>query len=587
MRILVADDHGIVRAGIRLLLERQPDLDVVAEAADGVEAVEQALASRPDLCILDVGMPRMTGLQAAREIRSHLPDARVLMLSMHDDERYLFEALKAGASGYVLKREADQDLVGAVRAVGRGEAFLTNAAERSIIRRWMDDGAEGPGDPADPARGRGRQADRRGPHQLADRRDPPPLGEDGRVAPRERPAQARDARPGRARALRDPPRPRRAVDDTGRSAPTHRRPCVRRVDHIEAPRVPRRQLPWVNVAMLRMDQQLGRPVLIEFWDFCRANSIRTLPYMKAWHERYATAGLRVIGVHTSRLRAVGRTPKRSRRRSRGWRSPTRSSSTSSTRSGSCTGTSAGRPATSSTRQGTLFDYHYGEGGYDETERAIQELLGIEQPTLAPLRPEDVPGALLSRRARTWTGAYSGPYQAGGVWAVLDGSGSVAATAATLDVDHPGCYELISHERSTAGELELTVGDGRPLLRGLLHARAGSRDRVEQVDRARAARRSSSARAEPGPVRALGRIGPRGSRARGPSSRVLISRAPEARATRRARRRAAARRDGCGRRSPARRRRRAARTTSPNARSAGARGARARRGRRAADRARRG
>jgi DNA-binding NarL/FixJ family response regulator len=150
MKILVADDHGIVRAGIRLLLERQNDLEVVAEASDGVEAVEQALAYRPDLCILDVGMPRLTGLQAAREIRAHLPDARVLMLSMHDDERYLFEALKAGASGYVLKREADQDLVGAIRAVGSGEAFLTNAAERSIIREWMDDGAEGPAVPLTP-----------------------------------------------------------------------------------------------------------------------------------------------------------------------------------------------------------------------------------------------------------------------------------------------------------------------------------------------------------------------------------------------------------------------------------------------------
>jgi DNA-binding NarL/FixJ family response regulator len=92
----------------------------------------------------------MTGLQAARAIRSHLPEARVLMLSMHDDERYLFEALKAGASGYVLKREADQDLVEAVRAVGRGEAFLTNAAERSIIRSWMADGAEGPVVPLTP-----------------------------------------------------------------------------------------------------------------------------------------------------------------------------------------------------------------------------------------------------------------------------------------------------------------------------------------------------------------------------------------------------------------------------------------------------
>jgi DNA-binding NarL/FixJ family response regulator len=147
MRILIADDHGIVRSGIRLLLERQPGMEVVAEAPDGVEAFEQALACKPDLCVLDVGMPRMTGLQATREIRSHLPDAHVLILSMHDDERYLFEALKAGASGYVLKREADQDLVAALRAVARGEPFLTNAAERTLIRRWMEEGAEGPREP--------------------------------------------------------------------------------------------------------------------------------------------------------------------------------------------------------------------------------------------------------------------------------------------------------------------------------------------------------------------------------------------------------------------------------------------------------
>jgi DNA-binding NarL/FixJ family response regulator len=149
-RLLIADDHGIVRAGIRLLLERQPEIEVVAEASDGVEAVQEALATKPTLAILDVSMPRMTGLQAAREIRAQLPETRVLMLSMHDDEHYLFEALKAGASGYVLKREADQDLVGAVRAVGRGEAFLTNAAERSLIRAWMDDGAKGPSIPLTP-----------------------------------------------------------------------------------------------------------------------------------------------------------------------------------------------------------------------------------------------------------------------------------------------------------------------------------------------------------------------------------------------------------------------------------------------------
>jgi DNA-binding NarL/FixJ family response regulator len=150
VRILIADDHGIVRAGIRLLLERQADLHVVAEASDGLEALEMALAERPDLCILDVGMPRMTGLQAAREIRSHLAQSKVLMLSMHDDEHYLYEALEAGASGYVLKREADQDLVGAIRAVGRDEAFLTNAAERSILRQWVSEGRPWPKDPLTP-----------------------------------------------------------------------------------------------------------------------------------------------------------------------------------------------------------------------------------------------------------------------------------------------------------------------------------------------------------------------------------------------------------------------------------------------------
>jgi DNA-binding NarL/FixJ family response regulator len=150
MRILIADDHGIVRSGLRLLLDRQPDMEVVAEAADGAEAVELALRERPDLCILDVGMPRLTGLQATREIKAQAPDTSVLILSMHRDERYLFEALKAGASGYVLKAEADQDLVEASRSVGRGEAFLTNAAERSLIRDWMSSDEEGPREPLTP-----------------------------------------------------------------------------------------------------------------------------------------------------------------------------------------------------------------------------------------------------------------------------------------------------------------------------------------------------------------------------------------------------------------------------------------------------
>jgi DNA-binding NarL/FixJ family response regulator len=148
-RILIADDHGIVRSGLKLLLERQADMKVVAEAANGAQAVELTLRERPDLCILDVGMPVLTGLQATREIKAQAPGVTVLMLSMHSDERYLFEALKAGASGYVLKSEADQDLVAAARAVGRGEAFLTNAAERSLIREWIN-GDEGPSEPLTP-----------------------------------------------------------------------------------------------------------------------------------------------------------------------------------------------------------------------------------------------------------------------------------------------------------------------------------------------------------------------------------------------------------------------------------------------------
>jgi len=147
MRLLIADDHGIVRGGLRLLLDRQADMQVVAEAADGAEAVALALRERPDICVLDVAMPKMTGLQATVEIRLHAPEISVLVLSMHDDERYLYEALQAGAAGYVLKREADTVLVEAVRAVARGEPFMTNAAERSLVREWMQDDSTGPVEP--------------------------------------------------------------------------------------------------------------------------------------------------------------------------------------------------------------------------------------------------------------------------------------------------------------------------------------------------------------------------------------------------------------------------------------------------------
>ena len=140
MRILIADDHGIVRSGVKLLLDRQPDMEVVAEAEDGIDALEQAVRLKPDIAVLDVSMPRMTGLQATHEIKAQSPDTQVLILSMHDDERYLLEALRAGASGYVLKRAADKDLVEAVRAASRGEPFLTSNAQQALIRDFIDRG---------------------------------------------------------------------------------------------------------------------------------------------------------------------------------------------------------------------------------------------------------------------------------------------------------------------------------------------------------------------------------------------------------------------------------------------------------------
>ncbi len=143
MRILIADDHGIVRSGLRLLLERQDDIDVIAEAADGAEAREIAVREKPDLAILDVRMPKLTGLQATREIKEQAPEVAVLILSMHDDQRYLFEALKAGASGYVLKTQADEDLLEAVRAVERGEPFLTPDAQQALIKDVLERGSTG------------------------------------------------------------------------------------------------------------------------------------------------------------------------------------------------------------------------------------------------------------------------------------------------------------------------------------------------------------------------------------------------------------------------------------------------------------
>jgi DNA-binding NarL/FixJ family response regulator len=150
LHILVADDHGIVRSGLKMLIDRQEGMRVVAEAGDGVEAVERTLREHPDVAILDVAMPRMTGIQAAREIKAHSPGTHVVLLSMHDEEGYLFDAFKAGASGYVLKRAADEELVEAVRRVAAGGSFLSASTQGEVVKAWLDDGHEGPKDQLTP-----------------------------------------------------------------------------------------------------------------------------------------------------------------------------------------------------------------------------------------------------------------------------------------------------------------------------------------------------------------------------------------------------------------------------------------------------
>jgi DNA-binding NarL/FixJ family response regulator len=142
-RILLADDHALVRGGLRLILDGEPDLVVVAEAGDGAEAVELSSGGDVDLAILDIAMPRMTGLQAAREMSRRAPGVRILMLSMYDNEQYFFEALKAGASGYVLKSVADRDLVEACRAAMRGEPFLYPGAITALIRDYLQRNRQG------------------------------------------------------------------------------------------------------------------------------------------------------------------------------------------------------------------------------------------------------------------------------------------------------------------------------------------------------------------------------------------------------------------------------------------------------------
>jgi DNA-binding NarL/FixJ family response regulator len=142
-RILLADDHAVVRRGLRLVLDAEPDLRVVVEAGDGREALQVALREPVDLAVLDVSMPRLTGLQVARELSERRPELPILILSMHDNEEYLFEALRAGASGYVLKSAADHDLIAACRAALRGETFLYPRAIKALVREFLERGDTG------------------------------------------------------------------------------------------------------------------------------------------------------------------------------------------------------------------------------------------------------------------------------------------------------------------------------------------------------------------------------------------------------------------------------------------------------------
>jgi DNA-binding NarL/FixJ family response regulator len=142
-RILIADDFAIVREGLKKVLNAKPDLEVVAEAEDGREAVEKALKEDVHLAVMDVSMPRMTGIQAAAELHKRKPELKTLMLSMHDSEQFLFEALKAGASGYVLKSGADTDIVDAVRAAMRGDSYLYPSAVTTLVRDYVERGGRG------------------------------------------------------------------------------------------------------------------------------------------------------------------------------------------------------------------------------------------------------------------------------------------------------------------------------------------------------------------------------------------------------------------------------------------------------------
>jgi hypothetical protein len=234
------------------------------------------------------------------------------------------------------------------------------------------------------------------------------------------------------------------------------------IDTIAAPALPAGSA-WVNSPPLAMHELRGRPVLIEFWDFCRANSLRTLPYVKAWHERYVDDGLVVIGAHCPGFRAsASEQAVRAAVERLEIAHPVLLDSNFALWQEY---ENIGWPARYLwTAEGTLAEYCHGEGGYFETELAIQELLGVAREPLAPLRPEDAPGALLvvpsdDRLEPPW----SGPYEAGAVWAVLAPRGGrdrgvVEVNGEARDVAHPGAVLLIEHDHHVYGELSLELSE---------------------------------------------------------------------------------------------------------------------------------
>lgn len=137
IRVLLADDHAIVRQGVRMILTAEPDIEVVGEAEDGAQAVEMAKKLKPDVAVLDISMPKINGVEATRQILATLPNTHTLTLTMHSDDTYVFQLLKAGASGYVLKNAAATDLVQAIRAARRGEAFLYPSVAKAVVVDYL------------------------------------------------------------------------------------------------------------------------------------------------------------------------------------------------------------------------------------------------------------------------------------------------------------------------------------------------------------------------------------------------------------------------------------------------------------------